>query len=291
MSVRAMAKVWERSRHSGSDLLVLLAIADFADDNGNAYPSVKTLAAKCRMKPRNARYCLAELTASDELRIQANTGPHGTNRYRLVFENMGRHAVAPLQSGAGLQCGAPVQEIARVQELAGVQEIAGMQDVAANPAPDGRTPMQQLAAEPSLNHQEPPTRSVARTRTQDAPELNALFERFWSQYPLKACRARAEKAFKKLKVTEPLLVQMLAGLAMWKAHPLWAKNNGGFIKYPDKWLTDRSWEDEEVCRTAGRTGGDWWSGAGFNNRYEANNAGCFEHNASQFRQGKRLEAA
>ena len=36
MSVRTMAKVWESSRHAGSDLLMLLAIADFADDDGNA---------------------------------------------------------------------------------------------------------------------------------------------------------------------------------------------------------------------------------------------------------------
>lgn len=35
MSVKASAQVWERSGHSGSNLLMLLAIADFADDDGN----------------------------------------------------------------------------------------------------------------------------------------------------------------------------------------------------------------------------------------------------------------
>ena len=49
-----MARVWDKSRHAGSELLMLLAIADFADDDGKAYPAVSTLATKCRMTGRNA---------------------------------------------------------------------------------------------------------------------------------------------------------------------------------------------------------------------------------------------
>jgi len=37
MSVRTMARVWEQSQHAGTNLLMLLAIADFADDDGQAY--------------------------------------------------------------------------------------------------------------------------------------------------------------------------------------------------------------------------------------------------------------
>jgi len=48
-----MARVWAETKQSGPHLLMLLAIADFADDNGNAYPSVNTLAKKCRIEPRN----------------------------------------------------------------------------------------------------------------------------------------------------------------------------------------------------------------------------------------------
>ena len=33
MSVRMLSAVWEKSRHSGNDLLMLLALADFADDD------------------------------------------------------------------------------------------------------------------------------------------------------------------------------------------------------------------------------------------------------------------
>jgi hypothetical protein len=35
----------------------------------------------------------------------------------------------------------------------------------------------------------------------------------------------------------------------------------------------------------------WATAAGFDTFYEANNAGCYEHNAAQFRNGQRIEAA
>lgn len=83
MSVRKMAEVWELSQQSGSALLMLLAIADFSDDDGRAYPSVSALAVKCRMGARNANLLLANLRDSGELQIRVNAGPKGTNLYRI----------------------------------------------------------------------------------------------------------------------------------------------------------------------------------------------------------------
>lgn len=99
-----MARVWELSNQRGNDLLMLLAIADFADDDGNAYPSVQTLATKCRMKPRNANVILAALRESGELEVRQNEGPHGTNRYRIVFPGL------PLQNLTGMQKRASLQK-------------------------------------------------------------------------------------------------------------------------------------------------------------------------------------
>lgn len=61
MSVRTLSRVWDFSQHSGTHLLMMLAIADFADDDGRAYPAVPTLAKKCRMSSRNANLILAVL--------------------------------------------------------------------------------------------------------------------------------------------------------------------------------------------------------------------------------------
>ncbi|MDP3822887.1 MAG: hypothetical protein Q8R33_15555 [Burkholderiales bacterium] len=117
---------------------MLLAIADFADDEGNAYPSVTTLANKCRMRPRNANYVLSALKASGELQVRENEGPRGTNRYRIMLNAL--------------------------QRSAGVQSSAGVQGIAPTPAIQGRLPLQPIADEPSGNHQEPPRSRKAKAK-------------------------------------------------------------------------------------------------------------------------------
>lgn len=105
MSVRMISRVWDVSAHKGNDLLMLLAIADFADDDGNAYPSVTTLANKCRMKQRNANLILAALRESGELEVRLNEGPKGTNRYRIVLPSF------PLQKHTGVQKSTGMQKL------------------------------------------------------------------------------------------------------------------------------------------------------------------------------------
>lgn len=185
MSVRTSDRVWKHSKHGGTELLMLLAIADFADDQGNAYPAVSTLAAKCRMKPRNATYILRALEASGELQICVNGGPKGANRYRIVAGLEG------VQQGAG----------GGVQQGAGVQPIAGVQSNVTAPATEctppaihGSEPLQPIAPEPSgnrqLNVKEPSEKKRA-----SAPSLSQVSrpddveEQVWNDY-LKVRKAK-----------------------------------------------------------------------------------------------------
>jgi hypothetical protein len=73
MSIAIMTHVWERSQHKGSELLLLLAIADNANDQGIAYPSLRTLARKIRMSRRNVIFLVKRLVASGELRVETGT--------------------------------------------------------------------------------------------------------------------------------------------------------------------------------------------------------------------------
>lgn len=86
MSIRVMSLVWEHSKQQGSALLVLLAIADFADDDGYCYPSVERLAHKSRMSVRNVRYILRQLEESGELVIERGGGRRRPNRYRVMVQ-------------------------------------------------------------------------------------------------------------------------------------------------------------------------------------------------------------
>lgn len=79
-----MTQVWAHSRAKGSALLLLLAIADHADDNGRAFPGVESLARKARASETTAHRLLRELVRDGELEIETGTGPRGTNVYHVV---------------------------------------------------------------------------------------------------------------------------------------------------------------------------------------------------------------
>jgi Helix-turn-helix domain len=83
MSMRIMTQVWERSQHKGSELLLMLAIADNANDQGLAYPSTKTLAKKTRLSNRQVQRLIRVVTRSRELEVSVGTGPRGGNEYRI----------------------------------------------------------------------------------------------------------------------------------------------------------------------------------------------------------------
>lgn len=153
MSIRLIDRVFKNSKHGGTKLLCLLAIADFANDAGIAFPAVHTLAEKIRMSKRNTNYLLKELEQSGELEIERNAGPRGCNIFR----------VKTLQ-GAG---------------------FASVKAVARDDATDGSNRMQPIAPEPSLNHQEP---SVVSTSAKQAAEvLTYLNEKTGRNYkPVKA---------------------------------------------------------------------------------------------------------
>lgn len=85
MSIRVMSTVWSESRASGGELLVLLALADFAHDNGVAFPSVQTLARKARLSERQTQRALASLVKKGELKVKKGAGPSGTNLYRVLL--------------------------------------------------------------------------------------------------------------------------------------------------------------------------------------------------------------
>lgn len=85
MSIKLLDRGWRFSKAKGGDLLVLLGIADFANDEGVAYPSIATLARKARLTPRNTQRAIRRLVAKGELLIEEGKGPQRTHLYRLVL--------------------------------------------------------------------------------------------------------------------------------------------------------------------------------------------------------------
>lgn len=89
MSIKVMGAVWEHSEAQGATLLVALAVADFADDEGGAFPKISTLAAKARISKRTAQYAIRRLVKLGELTVDAGgKGPKNTNAFTVCLSRL-----------------------------------------------------------------------------------------------------------------------------------------------------------------------------------------------------------
>ena len=83
MSIEIMSAVWKGAEMRGAPLLVLLALADYANESGVCWPSIMTLALKSRVSERQVRRILRGLERNGEIEVDVNGGPRGVNLYKV----------------------------------------------------------------------------------------------------------------------------------------------------------------------------------------------------------------
>ena len=92
MSIKVMTVVWDRFPASGSDLLAMLALADWCDDNGGSlYPSMRAVAEKIRLSEKQARRIVQGFVDAGYLSVvgNANGGAPGTTKqFRLDVKKL-----------------------------------------------------------------------------------------------------------------------------------------------------------------------------------------------------------
>lgn len=86
MSIRLMTWVWANSPYSGERLLLHLALADFANDDGVCFPSHSTLAKKARCSTGWVSQTIKQMIADSLIEIvePAGQGRGKVGRYRLL---------------------------------------------------------------------------------------------------------------------------------------------------------------------------------------------------------------
>jgi len=94
------------------------------------------------------------------------------------------------------------------------------------------------------NHIDTDTDTDTDKNNKNTSPSEDLFPKFWNLYPNKKGKAAAEKAWKKLKVTDDLFNLIAQGLAKQCISPAWTKDGGQFIPHPATWLNGKRWEDE-----------------------------------------------
>lgn len=114
MSVKAISWVFEHSRSRGIDRLVLLALADAANDQGTAWPSLTTIARKAGIDRRTVSRTIARLVELGELRRHPASGQSGvggrSNLYDVVMEQGQSAPASPVGDESEQGHGAPTKQ-------------------------------------------------------------------------------------------------------------------------------------------------------------------------------------
>lgn len=213
MSIRVMSHVWKQSRAKGGDLLVLLAIADFSDDSGTAFPSVSTLSQKARLDSRNVQRSIRRLITAGELTLSERQGPHGTNLYQVA-------KCHPANCHPGI-------------------------------LPGGVCDMGPLAPAPPNPLKRTVSKNIYSPKGDKLPgESLARFEKLWAAYPRKEGKGACLRWWATHTPDDSLLDRMLAKIAEAKQTTKWREQGGKFIPMPATWLNQARWEDEYAVSSA-----------------------------------------
>lgn len=214
MSIRAINWAIEQPVKS-SGKLVLIVLANRANDDGRCWPSNASLCADTGLSERCVRDALHQLRAAGAIESIDRAG--SSTLHMLTFGDVDPGKICP-----------PAKSAPRHQ----------MPPPPANPAPPPRQILPPTPANPA-----PITQSEPKERTPSEPKLSTRavidgFEEFWAAYPRKAGKGAARVAYlKAIGKTDArtLLDGVLA--AQWPAAEK-------YIPHPATWLNQERWLDE-----------------------------------------------
>ena len=162
MSILWMTRVFESSEPQGTERLMLLALADNANDQGVCWPSMRHLASKCALGGvRAARKVVARLEAEGFVRREEVPGK--VTRYHLLSTRLCTSGHTPERPGRGKR-----------QPRNGGTGVKGRDPGTVGPGtPEQRDrgPRNGGTSEPSMNHQEKQQHAHTRTRAKGPKPL------------------------------------------------------------------------------------------------------------------------
>jgi len=203
--------VWENSKSSGTSRVIMLALADHADDNGICWPSISRLARYANVDRRNIFRHLEALIKAGEIKISGK-GFRGVNKYQIT-----------LPTGGNIATGGESVTGDETATCTSGDTVMGTGDETAT----------QTINEPSLNLQ-----SCSKHRSVDDE-----FDGWWTLYPRKVAKGQARKAFSIARKKTGL--ETLTNGVRGYADKVRRDNiEERFIKHPATWLNGECWEDE-----------------------------------------------
>lgn len=166
MSIAVTKAVWEGpSTITGSHLNVLLALAEWADDNGLSWYPVSAIAERVRLKERATQYILKQLATLGYIRIEEGRGRYNTSRYWVQVDVLRRVAEQEKVQWAAQSEGDKVQPLAPLEERKGAKsQQEKVQSHAEKVQSGDRKGAIAIAPEPLRTTNEPPEEPSGRGR-------------------------------------------------------------------------------------------------------------------------------
>lgn len=114
MSIAILAQIWENGPDSKSELLVLMALADFANGEGHCWPSLASIGKKARLKRRQLIILLQKLETDGWFTVRHRHDPSGrqtSSSYQLNLVKVGGAKNAPSPEGGAKTAPRGVQKM------------------------------------------------------------------------------------------------------------------------------------------------------------------------------------
>ncbi|WP_425407572.1 helix-turn-helix domain-containing protein [Hwanghaeella sp.] len=254
MSRVARDHVWKNSKASGTALVLMLALAEFANDDMEAWPSIRTLAMRARVDRRNVIRHVQRLIEAGEIK-PVRTGRRSVVVYRITIAES---TTSGAETSGDTVTG---DEIATGDEYVTPTSDAG----ATRSSGDFATrTVKEPSVEPSVPPSSPPERStigleleicdaevIALPRHSDRrpnPSTEEPFDAFWAFYPKRQGsdpKQEARKLFDKAVSAGANPADIIEGARLYAAQ-CEANGNAGtkYVAQAKTWLNQERWADD-----------------------------------------------
>lgn len=244
MSVQATSWVWNHSQAEGTARLVLLAIADAANREGErAWISAKTIGEMCRVTSRTAQRKIAELVAIGELEKTGSRGERQANVYRLPKMKDGGREVVP-ENDRYDTSDVPRYDTPDVRQNV-VYDKPGQpirQTGSADTTLLSHTPINPSSSKELHPINNAHAHETVGERPRSAPgrvHYSPAFEQFWEAYPRKEGKLDAYNAWRSASHFNSAS-HLIAAAGRYRDNP---NRDPRYTKTPTRWLNTRGWED------------------------------------------------
>jgi len=265
VSVKVMARIFEYSRATGIDRLVLLALAFFCNDKRNdnrAWPSLAVLAKRVQLTVPGLCKSLNRLETMGEIRRERSSGGRKKRTRYIICVGNGKpsdtvsdsHNSQPQDSVSEDLNNVSGNSISGNSKQAGSKTVnGGLQAINRNRTRNKRGTESDKPIPDYLSTDVDPKSGVdkqllldptpkKKKRTPPNPATLEAFNRFYQAFPRHVARQDALEAWSKLNPSTELAGTIMAAVERYAADV--RDTEPKFILHPATWLNGRRWEDE-----------------------------------------------